>query len=163
MTASTANLWAVAGLVYALAGSALLALSVFATPQPAYPSQNRDLRQSVQQWLDARIGVALIAIGFFLQATGSVGTATLNKPAVFVLLGLALAAGYYAMTKDLLVEKLAHAGATATSRNEVAVAEYVEPAVAPAAVVLVPIIEPAAEIVEAEQVVVDLRPRESTG
>lgn len=69
MTASTANLWAVAGLVYALAGSALLALSVFATPQPAYPSQNRDLRQSVQQWLDARIGVALIAIGFFLQAT----------------------------------------------------------------------------------------------
>lgn len=42
-------------------------------------------------------------------------------------------------------------------------AEYVEPAVAPAAVVLVPIIEPAAEIVEAEQVVVDLRPRESTG
>lgn len=157
MTASTANLWAVAGLVYALAGASLLALSVFAAPQPVQVASSRDIRRSIEQWLDARIGAVLIVVGFFLQATGAVGTATLNTPAVFVLLGLALAAGYYGLSKDLIVEKLAAEPASAA--KEVVVVERIEPPVAP--VVLVPIAEPAA-IEAAEQVVVDLR-RDGTG
>ncbi|MDO9383902.1 MAG: hypothetical protein Q7T86_13680 [Hyphomicrobiaceae bacterium] len=160
MTASTANLWAVAGLVYALAGAALLALSVFAAPQPAHNAPSRDMRRSIEQWLDARIGAALIVAGFFLQATGSIGTATLNTPAIFVLLGLALAAAYYGLTKDLIVEKLADASPHASPAYDVAVVEHPEPVIAP--VVLVPVSEPTAAAVEAEQVIIDLR-RESTG
>lgn len=159
MTASTANLWAVAGLVYALAGASLLALSVFAVPQPAHNAPSRDMRRSIEQWLDARIGAALIVAGFFLQATGSVGTASLNTPAIFVLLGLALAAGYYGLTKDLIVEQLADTSPHA-SPVYVAVVERPEPVVAP--VVLVPVPEPATVVVETEQVVIDLR-RESAG
>lgn len=162
MTASTANLWAVAGLVYALAGASLLALSVFAAPQPAHDTQRRDLRTSLEQWLDARIGATLIVVGFFLQATGAVGTATLNTPAIFVLLGLALAAAYYAMTKDLLVDKLATAAA-APVHDVAKQVTAAEPVAIAAPVILVPVVEPAATIMETEQVVVDLRPRESTG
>lgn len=166
MTASTANLWAVAGLVYALAGASLLALSVFATLPPAHDTLNVDLRRSLEQWLDARIGAALIVVGFFLQMTGSIGTATLNTPAIFVLLGLALAAGYYALTKDLIVDRLAVAtaqGAPALgeSLRETTVSEPAESVVlAPA--VLVPVIEQETTILEADPVVVDLR-RESKG
>jgi hypothetical protein len=159
MTASTANLWAVAGLVYALAGAALLALSIFAAPQPSAQVASRDLRTSVEQWLDARIGAVLIAVGFFLQATGAVGTATLNTPAVFLLLGLALAAGYYALSKDLIVEDLTASFAAAPPSQEVALAD---PVAAVAPVVLVAA-EPPVTVIEAEQVVIDLRPRESTG
>lgn len=159
MTASTANLWAVAGLVYALAGASLLALSVFAAPQPAYNAPSRDMRRSLEQWLDARIGATLIVVGFFLQMTGSVGTASLNTPAVFVLLALALAAGYYGLSKDLIVEKLADRSSESGPGQDVAVLEQAETAtVAP--VVLVPVQETV--ILEADQVVVDLR-RESTG
>jgi len=159
MTASTANLWAVAGLVYALAGASLLALSVFAAPQPAYNTPSRDMRRSLEQWLDARIGVALIVIGFFLQMTGSIGTTTLNAPAVFLLLALALAAGYYGLSKDLIVEKLVNDSSGSEPGQDVAILEQAETTtVAP--VVLVPVPEPV--IVEADPVVVDLR-RESTG
>lgn len=160
MSASTSNLWAVAGLVYALAGASLLALTVFAVPQPAQNAPTRDMRRAIEQWLDARIGAALIVAGFFLQATGSVGTTTLNTPAIFVLLGLALAAGYYGLSKDLIVEKLADASPHASPAYEVAVVEPPEVVIAP--VVLVPVPEAATAAVETEQVVIDLR-RESTG
>jgi hypothetical protein len=70
------------------------------------------LRRLIEQWLDARIGAAVLVVGFFLQATGALGTATLNKPAIFVLLGLALAAALYAMIKDLVVEDLITAQAS---------------------------------------------------
>lgn len=164
MSASTANLWAVAGLVYALAGASLLALSVFAAPQPAHSVASLDMRRSIEQWLDARIGAALIVTGFFLQATGTVGTATLNTPAIFLLLGLALAAGYYGLTKDLIVERLADASPHASPAYDVAVVERPETVIVPvvAPVVLVPVSEPATAVVETEQVVVDLR-RESAG
>jgi K+ transporter len=104
----------VAGSVYALAGAALFCNATFLTPAPSYLSAG-STQTSVEpnaprrlgaQWLDSRVGAALLVIGFFLQATGAVGTTTLNTPAVFVLLGLALFAGYYAMTKDLLIESL---------------------------------------------------------
>jgi hypothetical protein len=160
MTASTANLWAVTGLIYALAGASLLALSVFAAPQPAYNAPERDMRRAIAQWLDGRIGAALIVIGFFLQATGSVGTATLNTPAVFVLLGLALAAGYYGMAKDLIVEKLAVQPASHSEASDVAVVDRIEPVITP--VVLVPVSEPTAVVEPTEQVVIDIR-RESIG
>jgi hypothetical protein len=161
MTASTANLWAVAGLVYALAGASLLALSVFAAPQPAFNAPSRDMRRSLEQWLDARIGAALIVIGFFLQMTGSIGSATLNTPAIFVLLALALAAGYYGLSKDLIVEKLRGQTTQSGPTHDVALIERVETTtVAP--VLLVPIPEPEKPSVASDQVVVDLR-RESTG
>lgn len=160
MTASIANLWAVAGLVYALAGASLLALSVFAAPHPAYSGPSRDMRRSLEQWLDARIGAALIVVGFFLQMTGAIGTAALNTPAVFVLLALAVAAGYYGLSKHLIVERLADQF-TDGSAQDVAVVERVEP-VAVAPVVLVPVPEPETSIVETEQVVIDLR-RDGTG
>jgi hypothetical protein len=160
MTASIANLWAITGLIYALAGASLLALSVFAAPQPAYNAPERDMRRSIAQWLDGRIGAALIVVGFFLQATGSVGTATLNTPAIFVLLGLALAAGYYGLAKDLIVDKLAAQPANDREADNLAIVERIEPGVTP--VVLVPVSEPTAAVEETEQVVIDIR-RESIG
>lgn len=161
MTASTSNIWAVAGLVYALAGASLLALSVFAAPHPVRAGHDRDMRRSIEQWLDARIGAGLIVAGFFLQMTGSVGTATLNTPGIFVLLGLALAAGYYGLSKDLIVEKLAAEPARAAPGHETAMLELTE-AVAVSPVALVPLAEPKAIEAPADKVVIDMR-RESAG
>jgi hypothetical protein len=113
--ASTYNFWSVAGLVYALAGAAMICNAVFLIPSPSQRFStlgndgSRDqLRRMTQQWLDTRVGAVLLAIGFFLQATGALGTATLNTPAVFVLLALAIFAGYYALSRDLLAENLMH-------------------------------------------------------
>lgn len=106
---TTTNLWAIAGLVYALAGSALLCNAVFFNPAPSgisTSSQSHAMRRLGEQWLDMRIGSVLLVAGFFLQATGALGTNTLNKPAIFVLLGLAFGAALYAMVKDLVVEGL---------------------------------------------------------
>jgi drug/metabolite transporter (DMT)-like permease len=110
--ATNYNLWSVAGLVYAFAGAALICNASFLTPRPkpvsAHAVENeRDvLRRMSQQWLDTRIGGLLLAAGFFLQMTGALGTTSLNTPAVFVLLALAVSAGYYALSKDLLAENL---------------------------------------------------------
>jgi hypothetical protein len=114
MLASSSNLWEVAGSVYALVGAALFCNAAFLNPapscrdvaSPAHPIEERTLRRLSAQWLDSRVGAALLVVGFFLQVTGTLGTATLNTPAVFVLLGLALFAGYYALSKDLLVDEL---------------------------------------------------------
>jgi hypothetical protein len=113
MIASNYNLWSVAGFVYALAGAAIVVNTMFLAPAPTHltvpESGFRDpqtLRRMSAQWLDARVGAALLVIGFFLQATGAVGTATLNTPAVFVLLGLALFAGYYGLSRDLIIDGL---------------------------------------------------------
>lgn len=106
---TNANLWTVAGMVYALAGAALLCHSVFLSPAPHSATTAEDKfsrRRLYEQWLDLRIGAVLILIGFFLQATGSLGTETLKVPAAFVLLGLAFAAAYYGLMKDLVVETL---------------------------------------------------------
>jgi hypothetical protein len=111
--ASNANLWPVAGMVYALAGAALLCHAVFLAPPPSRagavaPDANA-LRQLNEQWLDTRIGAALLVVGFFLQATGTLGTPTMNGPAAFVLLGLAFAAVLYGLMKSSLVEDLMEA------------------------------------------------------
>ena len=74
-----------------------------------------------------------------------------------MLLGLALAAGYYGLGKDLIVEKLA---ALPARTDEAIVADRIEPAVPPVA--LIPASEPEATIAATEQVVIDLR-REGTG
>jgi hypothetical protein len=105
---TNANLWAIAGTVYALAGAALLCNAAFLSPAPQAGGQD-DLfsrRRLYEQWLDCRIGAVLVVIGFFMQATGSLGTASLKAPAAFVLLGLCLASAYYAMMKGLMVETL---------------------------------------------------------
>jgi len=109
MGVTSANLWTVAGLVYALAGVALVFNAVYLSPAPSRTGSGTDasaFRRMFGQWLDARVGAALVVVGFFLQATGTVGTSTLNTPAVFVLLGLALAASYYALMRDLIIEDL---------------------------------------------------------
>lgn len=106
---TNANLWAIAGMVYALAGACLLCNSLFLTPAPERASAPGDAfarRKLYEQWLDSRVGGALVVVGFFLQATGSLGSNSLNVPAAFVLLGLALGAVYYAMMKGLMVENL---------------------------------------------------------
>lgn len=112
--ASTYNFWSVAGLVYALAGASLICNAVFLIAPPSQRLASPDaskldrttLRRQSQQWLDTRVGAVLLAIGFFLQATGAVGTSTLNTPAVFVLLALAIFAAYYAMARDLMTEDM---------------------------------------------------------
>lgn len=105
---TNANLWAIAGVVYALAGASLLCNSVFLTPAPdrAVGDDAFSRRRRYEQWLDARIGAVLIVIGFFLQATGGLGTETLKTPAVFVLLALGLAATYYGLVKESVIEDL---------------------------------------------------------
>lgn len=139
MLASNFNFWAAAGLVYALAGAALFCNASFANPMP-FPcpegspaSANRyTLRRLGAQWLDTRVGATLLVIGFFLQLTGAVGTTTLNKPAVFVLLGLALFAGYYALSKDLLVDELLSSSAATASDQRILAGTIDKMPVAPA-------------------------------
>ncbi|MFA5955544.1 hypothetical protein [Hyphomicrobium sp.] len=115
--ASSYNFWSVGGLIYALAGIALICNAVFLTPPPSRLIKttsageiSAELRRMSRQWLDTRVGAALLVVGFFLQATGAVGTSTLNTPAVFVLLALAVFAGYYALSRDLMAEALILAG-----------------------------------------------------
>lgn len=124
--ASTYNFWSVAGLVYAFAGASLVCNAVFliAPPSqrlasPGAPEADRTtLRRQSQQWLDTRVGTVLLSIGFFLQVTGAVGTSTLNTPAVFVLLALAMFAGYYAMARDLMTEDMISADVSAAPKFE---------------------------------------------
>jgi hypothetical protein len=119
--ASNFSLWSVAGQVYGFAGAALICNAAFLAPPPfsnfagsniSNTNRAEQLRVS-QQWLDTRVGAALLAVGFFFQLTGTVGSETLNAPAVFTLLGLAVFAAYYALSKDLLAERLLPADAPA--------------------------------------------------
>ncbi|MBS0252207.1 MAG: hypothetical protein JSR78_14210 [Proteobacteria bacterium] len=136
--ASTYNFWSVAGLVYAFAGASLICNAVFliAPPSqrlasPGAPEVDRTtLRRQSQQWLDTRVGAVLVAIGFFLQATGAVGTSTLNTPAVFVLLALAMFSGYYAMARDLMTEDMVSADVVSAHKT-IEDASPAEPKIAP--------------------------------
>ena len=94
--ASDMNLWTAAGLVYVLAGAALLCNALFLSPAPMQAPEvaERDplsLQRVGRQWLDTRVGAVLIVLGFFLQTTGALGTPTLNGPGALVLLALAFA------------------------------------------------------------------------
>jgi hypothetical protein len=121
--ATTYNLWNIAGMVYALAGAALLCNAVFSIPagfsyaaaSQVKPLTRHEARRLNGQWLDMRFGSGLLVIGFFLQITGALGTATLNTPAIFVLLALALLAGYYALAKDLIADRLVNDSAVETA------------------------------------------------
>jgi hypothetical protein len=111
MMASNMNLWTAAGLVYVLAGSALLCNALFLNPPPMQAPQaaERDptsLQRLGRQWLDSRVGAVLIVIGFFLQTTGALGTPTLNGAGALVLLALAFCTACYAMMRDSLVDDL---------------------------------------------------------
>jgi hypothetical protein len=140
---SNANLWAVAGTVYALAGAVLLCYATFHVPRPSRAgttAYDLDVRRLNEQWLDTRIGVVLLAVGFFLQATGALGTATLNGPAAIVLLGLAFAAVVYAMMRSSIVERMIEADkvparepASSQHASAAHVANAAQPAPAPQA------------------------------
>jgi hypothetical protein len=154
---TNANLWAIAGTVYALAGASLLCNSLFLTPAPDGSGASGDAftrRRLYEQWLDARVGAALVVIGFFLQATGSLGSGTLKVPAAFVLLGLALGAVYYALMKGLLIENLLEAAEPQRSDRPLAIVHRSEVAeVAPAAPIAPPSQQEVAEVPAAQSAV----------
>jgi len=104
--ATGSNLWAIAGHLYALTGAALVfgAFSQLANAASLFDSTDA---QAASQRFDAKLGAGLVALGFFLQATGAVGNAAiLFTPAVFLLLALALGLAIYAGAKDVLVDLL---------------------------------------------------------
>lgn len=105
--ASDTRLLAVAGIVYALAGAAILCQTAFAT-LPLRNSKQASDRQTdisrIEQGMDVRVASCLLALGFFLQIVGTLGTATLNGPAALLLIGLALGLIYYAMMRSNLAE-----------------------------------------------------------
>jgi hypothetical protein len=143
--ASDTRLMAVAGIVYALAASALLCQAAFA----AFPLQagaktvgrGADISR-MEHGMDARLGACLLVIGFALQMIGTLGTTTLNGPAALLLLALALGLAVYTMMKSTLAENFLGA--------EVAVQAPV------AAPVVVAAAEPA--IAEPANNLVELRP-----
>ncbi len=113
------QMWTFAGTLYALAGAALLWLAVYhATSQAgamrgsAAPGDDARLRHAIDgQRFDARAGATLLVIGFFMQATGAVGTPSLDTPGIFMLLGLAVGLVVYAMSKDLLIDSMEQSAA----------------------------------------------------
>jgi hypothetical protein len=143
------NLWAIAGVIYALAGAVLICNALFLTPTPGNTStaDGFALRRQYEQWLDYRVGAALIAIGFFLQATGAFGSETLRVPAAFVLLGLCLAAAYYGFMKGPFVENLILADEKLSSDKPLALVRPLSPQPAsPAPTVVVPLAPKADDI-----------------
>lgn len=101
--ATGAGLWSLAGSVYALAGAALLWAGVVAAQKPAALLAATSSKDASSQF-DARIGAALLTIGFFMQATGAVGGAKLHGPAVFLLVALAAGLLFYGVGKDVLID-----------------------------------------------------------
>lgn len=104
--ATGAGLWSLAGSVYALAGAALLWSGVVAAQKPASLLAATSTRDASSQ-LDARIGAALLTIGFFMQASGAVGGARLHGPAVLLLVALAAGLLFYGVGKDVLIDAAA--------------------------------------------------------
>lgn len=107
ITATAPNLWAVAGLVYALAGAGLLCSAVFSydTLFAVAGSDRKTQKSQLAQKLDARLGALLLFLGFFFQASGLVGGAALETPGALMLLGLALGLLVYLLAKDLMIEQ----------------------------------------------------------
>lgn len=97
------SLWGVAGAIYALSGAALIWAGVLGAQKPAALLAGTPANEGSSQ-LDARIGAALLTVGFFLQATGAVGGAKLHEPAVLLLVGLAAGLLFYGVGKDMLIE-----------------------------------------------------------
>ena len=105
------SLWNLAGAIYALSGAALLWAGVVGAQKPDALLAGTSANESSSQ-LDARIGAALLTIGFFLQATGAVGGQKLHGPAVLLLVGLAAGLLFYGVGKDVLIEAAAPSGAS---------------------------------------------------
>lgn len=121
ITATAPNLWAVAGLVYALAGAGLICSAVFSYAAPFTAAAGNDVRSKKSQFaqqLDGRLGALLLFLGFFFQASGLVGGSGLNTPGALVLLGLALGLLGYVLAKDLIIEQAFAAAATPKTAPE---------------------------------------------
>jgi hypothetical protein len=105
---SDTKLLAVAGIVYALAGAAILCQAVFATfPLNENVEKRADRRLlgvQIEHHMDARLGAALLIAGFALQVIGTLGTPTLNGFAALLLIALAFGLVVYAMLKSTLAE-----------------------------------------------------------
>jgi hypothetical protein len=99
--AQNPTLWAMAGLLFNMAGAGLLYIA-FTAAAHAEPGADRS-----EPWLEARAGAALLLAGFFLQATGTAGSHALDPAAAVVLLGLALTLIFYvAAGRDTLIDAM---------------------------------------------------------
>ena len=106
--AQNPTLWALAGLLYNMAGAGLMFLA-FSSASHAPANTDRS-----ELWLEARAGAGLLLIGFFLQATGSAGSHTMDKAASILLLILALGLVFYvAAGRDLVAGMLTSKSAAA--------------------------------------------------
>ncbi len=104
-----ANLWALTGSMYAIAGAALMWAATLASPLSGAVMSTVD---TATQRLDARVGGGLLTVGLFIHA---IGTATqsatqsgaqseaMARSAAFLLAGLAFLLLFYVLGKDLLI------------------------------------------------------------
>ena len=107
IVAQNPTLWAIAGLLFNMAGAGLLFLAFSsAAHAPSTAASGVHDAQKVEQWMDARAGAGLLLLGFFFQATGVAGTHALDPAAAIVLLGLALSLAVYAMIKHNIIDML---------------------------------------------------------
>lgn len=108
--AQNPTLWALAGLLFNMAGAGLMFLA-FSSASHAPANTDRS-----ELWLEARAGAGLLLIGFFLQATGSAGSHTMDKAASILLLILALGLVFYvAAGRDLVAGMLTSKSAAAAA------------------------------------------------
>ena len=104
------TLWAMAGLLFNMAGAGLLYLAISSAADDHGGSKRAEL------WLEARCGALLLVLGFFLQATGTAGSHAMDTAAALILLGLALALIFYAAAgREMVAEALAAKSSAATS------------------------------------------------
>ncbi|MBX9683073.1 MAG: hypothetical protein K2X41_04715 [Hyphomicrobium sp.] len=99
--ATPSNLWALTGSVYAIAGAALLWAAALASPLSVSMT---DTTAAASQRIDARFGGGLLTFGLFLQAIGTAAnSASLGRPATFMLAGLAFLLLFYALARDMMI------------------------------------------------------------
>ena len=110
--AQNPTLWALAGLLFNMAGAGLMFLAFSSASHAPASADRSDL------WLEARAGAGLLLIGFFLQATGTAGSHSMDKAASILLLTLALGLVFYvAAGRDLVVEMLTSKPAAAVATD----------------------------------------------
>ncbi len=100
-----ANLWALTGSMYAIAGAALMWAATLASPLSGAVMSAVD---TASQRLDARVGGGLLTVGLFIHAIGTATqsvtqSASMARPAAFLLAGLAFLLLFYVLGKDLLI------------------------------------------------------------
>lgn len=108
--AQNPTLWAMAGLLFNMAGASLLYLAISSA------ADDQGGAKRAEHWFEARCGALLLVLGFFLQATGTAGSHAMDTAATLILLGLALALIFYvAAGRELVAEALCAKASAATA------------------------------------------------